>query len=498
LFLCLLLLYLSLLSKSYLVDGLNFAKVVEDADPHAFYFFHPHHLLYAPICYLLYWSARMLGYSGRAVTVLQVFSSIMGALGVAVFFSFLRRLNIRHLIALISSLFLAFSYGYWYHSVNVSSTLPALALLMISLYLLVGLKRSVFSTSLISICQGLCILFHQIHVLSVVPFLAFFLISGRKRSIAHYFLGLISCVAVPYLTVGTIVLRLKSIGEFLHWTTQYLHSEPSYWEVKISILLTAVRSMGISLLGGHYLLLSDYRRVLFVAAATLVSVFITFSLFRLLMHWKELRRASSSPVLLLSVVYAGVFSFWCPGYYSFWVIQLVPLFSLLSFLWNEQRQRAQMVLVAVLVIHFGLNLFGNVVPKHLATPGYVEFLYRVRDRTARDDLFIIRGLTRAKGRWVEYIDPNILYSLKRDYVTLPDMARNPEQAMGEIERRVMGGLGVYLWWDLEASALEDPTLPHKDVLVRVLSRYDRAPAFSSHGYTVWKLTPTKRKEDLPK
>ncbi len=116
---------------SYFVDGLNFAKAIEDGDSRSFYFFHPHHLLYAPAGYILYEAAALVGFTLRAVTVLQMISGAMGALGVSIFFLLLRKLRVRQRIALTSSAFLAFSYGYWYHSVNVKSTITALTLLII-------------------------------------------------------------------------------------------------------------------------------------------------------------------------------------------------------------------------------------------------------------------------------------------------------------------------------------------------------------------------------
>lgn len=496
LFLLLLIFYSLLLSVSYFVDGLNFAKAIEDADIASLYFFHPHHLLYAPTGYIFYKAASLVGYTGRAVTILQVISAVMGAAGISIFSLLLRKLNIRCSIALTSSLFLAFSYGYWYHSVNVKSTVPALALLIVSFYFLIDFGAGIFKPILCGIFHGGSMLFHQVHILFVVPVLVFFILSGRKKNIGWYFLGLIPSVCIPYITVGGFIAELRSVSEFFHWTTLYLHSELSYLRANISNLISAVRSVGISLFGGHYFFLKDFRLLLFAGGISIVSLFLFVSLFQLASNWKRFRNQVFYTMIAFSISYGIFHLFWCPDNYSFWVIQLLPFFSLLALLWNGENRSRRLILPLILGIYFGLNLFGNIIPKHGSPPQYVQFIYELREKTAKDDLFIILGLAKAKIGYTEYIDPNIHYSLDRDYLTLPQIVEDQEGTMDEIEDRIDQGADVYLWWDFTPQTIERLNPPQRDGALRLLSTYNSVPAFLRGEMVMMKLVPVGQEQEV--
>lgn len=474
---------------SYFVDGLNFAKAIEDEDSRSFYFFHPHHLLYAPAGYILYEAAALIGFTLRAVTVLQIISGVMGALGVSIFFLLLRKLRVRQRIALTSSLFLAFSYGYWYHSINVKSTIPALTLLIISLYFLVGFKKGVLGPILCGVFHGVSILLHHVHVLFAVPVLAFFLLGNRKRNLVWYFVGFIPSLGIPYLIVGILVAEVRSVGEFFRWSTYYLHVEPSYWEAGASSFVCAVRSVGISLFGGHYLFLRDYRLLAAAGAVSAVLLFLLISLSRLLVDWRKFRGRFFYIMILWSMCYAGFHLFWC--HYSFWVIQLVPFFCLLSLLWNDGHRRITTVLPFMLAVYLGLNLFGNIIPKHRSPPEYVQFIHELREDSRRDDLFIVLGILRARNRQIEYLNPNISYSLDREYWTLSQIVQDGERAMIEIEDRIRQGRSVYLWWDFTPRSMEWLDPPCGDVVRQIFAEYATVPTFSRGEMVVTRLVPVE-------
>src|SRR3569833_939563 len=81
-------------------------------DPH--WLFHPHHLLFTLTGYVLWTLARACGCHGGPLIVIETFNAIVGALVIALFFVFLRRLMQRSIwLPFIVSTGLGLSFGYW-------------------------------------------------------------------------------------------------------------------------------------------------------------------------------------------------------------------------------------------------------------------------------------------------------------------------------------------------------------------------------------------------
>ncbi len=479
-----LVLYLSTFSVNYFVDGLNFAKALEDDNIQTLYFFHPHHLLYAPTVYLLYRVGTLFGYTGRTVAVFQLLGSIMGALGVSVFFLLMRRLGSRRFVAVVASLFLAFSYGYWYHSVNVKSTVPALALLLGSLYFLMGAELGSLKSLLCGILHGGTILLHAVHVVWIPSVIVFLAISHRRKSLVEYLLGLISSVGLSYLIVVFFVAKFESATQTFRWATLYLHSQSSYWDVSLSNLLLAARNIGVCIFGGHFFFSRNYLFWPFLCTLAAVLGFLLYSLARLTAVGRRLLRRHFYVLITLSLTYGGIHLFWCPYDYSFWVIQLIPLSALFFLSWTRVTRKSIVLLLLVVGAHFGLNLLGNIVPKHLSSATYVEVIHKLREDSTENDLFIILGLSCADGRYVEYVNPNVHYFLGREYITLPQIAENPEQQIERIRNRMREGKSVYLWWDFTPHEIEKLQPPYREVGRQILCLYGTEIAYSEGEYMV--------------
>jgi hypothetical protein len=145
------------------------------------------------------------------------------------------------------------------------------------------------------------------------------------------------------------------------------------------------------------------------------------------------------------------------------------------------------LLVPVIGMHLGLNLLGNVIPKHTSPAPYVEVIHTLREGSDEDDLFIILGLIRTEDRYVEYTNPHVPYFLGREYLTLPQILRDGEAQIERIENRIREGKSVYLWWDFTPAEIGRVPSPYREVGRRVLSLYPTAPAYGKGEYVVQKF-----------
>ena len=111
-----LVMYLATPTANYYWDGLAFAQKIERVAAHAHNanpLFHRNHLLYNAIGYLLYVVPHGFGLPWRAISVLQIASTVSCAVGVGIFFGIARRISGSLYIACVGSALLAVSTCWW-------------------------------------------------------------------------------------------------------------------------------------------------------------------------------------------------------------------------------------------------------------------------------------------------------------------------------------------------------------------------------------------------
>ena len=109
-------LYLATPTACYYWDGLAFASHIERIAQHtdnANSLFHQNHLIYNAICYLLYSAAGWLGWSIRALTMMQMLSAVSCSIGAGIFFSMVARITRSFYIATVASGLLVVSSCWW-------------------------------------------------------------------------------------------------------------------------------------------------------------------------------------------------------------------------------------------------------------------------------------------------------------------------------------------------------------------------------------------------
>lgn len=355
LFLGMLLLYLATLTDVHTFDALSYASGV-DLKPWT-EMFHPHHLAYGPLGILALKVAQAAGYEGRAAVPLQVVNAVAGALGVALFFTTVRRVTQRIDLALVAALLLGSAYAYWYYSIEIEVYTIATLFLLICLELVIRQFGAPSRGRMLALglVQGGAILFHQTNLLFCVPLVVGLLIPVRDTAgPAHlapvrdrlkgwwiYALALGLCVALPYLFVGIVVSGFRSPDQFMAWMTEYART--GWWGGPITGKKWSDLGTGVA-----ETLAQPGGALLWLLLAGL-----------LLLH---LRRIAAGPRPLLAVllswllIYGGFFLWWEPNNIEFWIASLPPALLLLALALRGERRWAPGVWIALAVAGTALGI----------------------------------------------------------------------------------------------------------------------------------------------
>jgi len=365
LFFCTLLLYLATLTQVHTFDALSYVTSVERKPWTEV--FHPHHLAYGPLGVLAQSLGRALGYSGGAALPMQLVNATAGALGMALFFSIVRRATGRGDLALVAALLLCSAYAYWYYAVEIEVYTVATLFLLICLDLLLRLIEhpSRRGMALMGLAQGGAILFHQTNLLFSAPLFVALLVSAydvrhRHKSLIYrqaatsvrlwaiarfapaYAVALVLTVGLPYLFVGVLVSGFRSWDAFAAWLTEYAHTgwwggpiTPQKWHELGTGLADTLAQPGGAML---WLLLGGL----------------------VVLH---LRRLGGRPHALVAglltwlLVYGAFFLWWEPDNIEFWIASLPPALLLVALaLRGEHRWGAGVWLaLAVAIAALGIN-----------------------------------------------------------------------------------------------------------------------------------------------
>jgi hypothetical protein len=213
--------YFILRSRNHPIDSVLYALAVEVKD--AYPFFHWHHLLYAPLGWLVLSGAGALGHVVNAFTVLAAFSAASTAAAAAFLYLALRRLGTTIGGASLAAAAASLSAAWWYFAGEAE------VLALISLFVAGGLywltaPELGYKTLIALACWlGVGTLFHEV-VLLFVPF-ALVVIAWRRYGRWLRVLAFSSIyaplVAVPYVLVPYFYYDIRGCYEWVYWATYY-------------------------------------------------------------------------------------------------------------------------------------------------------------------------------------------------------------------------------------------------------------------------------------
>ena len=344
------LLYGATLTAYNTFDAVSYANQigrVYEATGDRHWLFHPHHLLFNITNYGIWRAAQAGGYVGGPLVVMERVNSVLGASGIALFYLTLRRLMARSRgLPALTAIGLGVSFGYWVCATDGRVNMPSLFLLLAAFFGLCrmplgGSRRSAAGVGMLT---GLALLYHESAGLFLPVGLAGIALTAqhpamRVRLLLVYAAAWAATVCLPYFLVATLALHLHSWAAFHTWTTEY--AELGWWwsfnvPHNLRLDLYALRhaafaeppgKQGTFSLARHIPL--NIRLLYFGAlAGWLVSVYAFFAALPLL--WRSHHRPTLIACLIWIGCYATFFTFWCAGYFVFWVPVLVPISLLLT------------------------------------------------------------------------------------------------------------------------------------------------------------------------
>lgn len=517
-------------------DAVSYANQIAHLYPRtgdAHWLFHPHHLLFNAVGYVLWRAARVLGYVGGPLPVLQSLNAVLGAAGAVLLYRILRGLMRRsHWLPFLLSLGLALTFGYWVCAtdgrVNMASTTLLIAAFAVTCRLLVEPRPRL--AALVGALAGAAVLFHESAGLFLPVGVAGVLLAGqeslllpqarrqrRRDLLLAYFVTWVGVVAIPYLLVGSVALGLRSPGGFHRWMSTY--SELGWWwdfhivqnlRADASALYHALFAEPPDGLGPWHALISGPLTLRLLYGGTLAGLLMgTYTLFAALpLLWRSPQRGVLVVCLLWMGLYAAFFTVWSPGYFVFWVPVLVPAGVLLALALAHYRARYGVMVNWLLgiwvLLYAALNLVASIGPSGRTDASPFERVARdVRAHTQPGDLVLVSGV----GNMAQ-CEVDIPYFADRDVLSLhgllthwhEDKAQTLDDAQSQIARTLASGRAVYALDEMAAPrwprTLSDLHRNHKhpewgtSEMQTLFAPYQRSLAWAGPRGKVWRLTPT--------
>ncbi len=515
LFLGTLFLYWNTRTSANTFDAVSYANQIahlypRTGDPH--WLFHPHHLLFNALGYVLWRTTRACGYGGGSLIVLQSLNAVLGASGVVVYYFTLRRLLQRSQgLPFLIALGLALSFGYWICATDGRVNMPSIFLMLAAFSALTRAMAAprVAAAALSGMLAGGAVLFHESAGLFVMVGLVGVLLSPgdwkQRRRMAFVYLaawGLTS--ALPYLIVGVFVLHLHSLSAFHAWSAEYTELG-WWWDFRILHNLGsdgfAFRHAAFVEPGSRAGVLTQGLYWVALAGSLASGSVVLMSLPQL---WRSPSRSLALVLALWMGVYAAFFTVWSPGYFVFWVPVLVPASTLLALTLAHYRARrggmvVNWVLGGWIVVYALLNLQASILP-HLAPQSdpFRRIAADVRAHTQAGDVIVVAGA--GDGGPCEVALP---YFADRDVISLhglltkkrDDKAAALSLAQSQMDSTLASGHAVYALDEVvpghnekTLAALAAKHHLTDDDLKALLSPYVRTLAWQSGRGPVWRLT----------
>lgn len=515
-------------------DAVSYANQIAHLYPrtgNVRWLFHPHHLLFNALGWVLWRGAQALGYGGGSLPVLQTLNGVLGAAGVSVFYLTLRQIVQRcHTLPLLAALGLAGSFGYWICATDGRVNMPSLFLMLCAFR---ALTRTMTSPTLAraigtGVLAGGAVLLHESAGLFVGVALAGVWLAeanplhttaevrqARWQRTAACAAAWGVTVAVPYLLVGVWGLGLHSVGSFRAWSNEYAELG-WWWDFRIfhnlRLDLYALRHAAFveppgkagtfhltahipfALKGLYFVSLLGWLAAMYAWAAALPLL------------WRSHNRPLMVVCVLWAVLYGLFFTVWSPGYFVFWVPVLAPTGVLLALALAHYRARRGGVwvngLLGVWILLYTLLNWQAGIKPHLspASDPFRRIAADVRAHTAPGDVVLVAGA--GDGGPVEVALP---YFAGREVVSLHGLltrARdNRPAALGEAQAQMdtalASGHAVYALDEVipgpghnrhtQAALLHRHGLTTAD-LSGLLRPYTRTLAWQSGRGPVWRLT----------
>ncbi|MEM6806737.1 MAG: glycosyltransferase family 39 protein [Bacteroidota bacterium] len=388
-FLCFFILYLFSLASNLSAahDSIVYLNVLDQGDPLNF---HPHHLLFYP---LMGFFLKLFSFLPSQYIVEGV-NAFFGAITIAVFYMILRRrIKLSVSESWLFTLLGGTSFGIWAYSTQVEVYMIPLCFCMASLWRASKNHLKGEDVYAIGIFHLLAILFHQSHVLLILPIFYLLFYQIRERKVSHMIRYL--CIVgggsfFIYLGVGIFLLDIDSFFQMKSWIIGYAQTDQFWLAPGLTSILKAAIGFGRSLIGGHFLFafldesnpkfgghnLRDEAFLVQDMGEGMANFYAVLSLLFLAMVGyfliKILRKVGKGLVrehlfkafLICFFSYSLFFLFWVPENLEFWLLQALCFWLLLAYGSEyaglfEQRKSLYPLALSVLclfIVNFGASI----------------------------------------------------------------------------------------------------------------------------------------------
>lgn len=371
--------YLAFPARLYFGEGFKWALSEPEFTGGVFRFFHPHHLLYNPLGYLLHQLLTLVRPGLSPMISFRLLDTIAGLAGVAVFHQLARGLWRREWVAALTAAGFAFSWGYWSHCINVEVYPVSVFFLVLGFSIAVRTIRDPAAGSRVWVLSGLAagvsVLFHQSNVLFLaVPLVAALRFPGGLRFFIRFFAPVYAAVTVlPYLAV-MVHLGFRTPKGALTWLFLYGHQADTYLGTGPSVIVHAVISLGrMLLLPASYTAAAATPLVptpLLVGLKWAAALLLVLLLLTATLRWRLLSRRCGPCLALaaaLTVPYVLFFTFWDPGGYFFWLPLGIPFWlvaggAVASHSGGPMDHAGVPLLSLAILAMFAVNFIGGVLP----------------------------------------------------------------------------------------------------------------------------------------
>jgi hypothetical protein len=323
-------------SVNFHPDGLDYAHSVKIGAG----LFHPHHILYSPIAFLIYKIIPVTPISACQIEQL-IFSSLLFYVSWRTGSRLLG--NVKN--GLLATLLLVSSRGVLQYTTGLEVYLPALTA---TTFLINELTKKRKSQIKITLFLSMSILLHQTNVLLIIPL--FFLLNFRRYFITTASSGLI-----------VILIYLVSSGSdnLLDYIFRYANADIPVWGSFTHFNIDGISSLGANL----------WRAIIPLPVA-IEFVFGMITIVLLLLLAILVFRKQNNQLLRFSGIW--LFSYllfvlwWLPTDQDFMVATLAPLWLITILTWNKNREKISPKFIIIVIVLFAVvNIGKTVLPNHI-------------------------------------------------------------------------------------------------------------------------------------
>jgi hypothetical protein len=416
-------LYLCTITSYYTFDAVSYAQqILTYRHTHNLYWiFHPHHLLFNGLSFLVWRCAVAFGFTGGPLAVILRMNAVLGALGLGVFYLTLRRILTRsHTLAVLLTVALGCSFGYWICATDARVNMPSLtALIAATLAIVWTIQAPNRARAMTAGClAGLAALLHESAVLYIVVGWVGVMLSeypqgdrreewrARFATLVYFTAAWLATFVIPYLFVGTVLLHLHTVHAYRIWASRY--AELGWWwsfDVGKNLRLDIYgirRALFVEPVGKtgtfHISKGSDELMPLyFLSLAGWIAAVCSF-----FTAWPLLIKTHYRPYLILATVwvliYVAFFTFWSPEYFVFWVPVIVASCIIFALAASPLRARKRgwiwMGAIILWVACFGYSNFAESIKPHLLMQNnpYLIQAGDIETHTHNGDIVLVSGM----------------------------------------------------------------------------------------------------------